>query len=220
MYCKKCKVKLTSSKCPLCGNVVNNKDTNESYSSSIEKLPYNIGLIYFSRITMLVLFIGTITCMIVNFAINKELTWSLIVIGASLYISTHHFYLNMENKSLAFVINVFTLELLLSSIAYLTSLDWYLYLVMPLILIIAFNFLLYLYISRSNNVMRNMSYYLFLIGLFLAEINGLEKLFNTKHIYITWSRPFTLIITIISLIMFLLSFNKKIRDEVNKRFFV
>ena len=220
MYCKKCNVKLTSSKCPLCGTTVGDNNTNDTYANSIERLPYNIGLIYFSRITILVLVVGTIISMIVNYAINKELTWSLIVIGASLYVSTHHFYLNLENKSLAFVINVFTLEVLLGIIAYLTIFDWYIYLVMPLILLIAFNFLLYLYISRSKNVMRNMAYYLFLIGMFIAEINGLERLFNTKHIYLTWSIPFTLVIIVISLIMFLLSFNKKIREAYNKRFFV
>jgi hypothetical protein len=220
MYCKNCKVKLTSNKCPLCGYELDNDNTNESYANTIEKLPYNIGLIYFSRIVILVLVISTIITMIINYAINKELTWSLIVIGSSIYISTHHFYLNMENKSIAFVINVFTLELLLGIIAYLTSLNWYLYLVMPLILCVAFNFLIYLYISRSNNIMRNMSYYLFLIGLFLIEVNGIERLFNTKHLYLTWSKPFSITIIIISLIMFLLSFNKKIREEVNKRFFV
>ena len=220
MYCKKCNVKLTSSNCPLCGYKVDEEDTNNSYSSTIEKLPYNLGLVYSFRITILVLVIGTIVTMICNLAISKQLTWSLIVIFSTLYFSTHYLYMTMEHKVLAFIINVISLELLLGSIAYISSWNWYIYLVMPLILLISINFLLYLWISKSHNMLRNMSMYLFLIGLFIAEINGICNLYKEKVIYLTWSYNITLVIIIISLVLYLLSFNKKIKEEVDKRFFV
>ena len=223
MRCKNCKVELAPylDKCPLCNQKVIKQSDNHTYNSEVENFSTRINVIYFSRLIMKVLLLSNIVCILLNIIINKGVTWSLYVIFSTLFIFSFYLYIVLNNKKTAFLLNTFCLELLLFMIAYLTkSLSWFTCLVGPFILEVILFILLNIYLSKYRNVLRNFACILVYISLVLNAINGLILLYNTKSFNLTWSIYSSAPLLIISVILMLLSFNKKISEEIEKRFFI
>ena len=224
MICPNCKVKLKEglNQCPLCGELVDIQNKrNNSYSSDMEYFPENLGIVSFLKTIIPMLVIGSIITLICNLAINHTLTWSLIVVCSSLYLGTHYLYLTLSNKILAFMINTFTIELLLLSIAYIANgYHWYLCLVMPFILMSSVYVIISYYLYRKKNILRSISYKAFYLSICLIGINGFIRLFSNHHFSITWAVYAAIPVFIISVLLFILSFNDKIALEIEKRMFV
>ena len=130
-------------------------------------------------------------------------------------------YIIFEDKKNAFIVNMYSLELLLLMISYLThGLEWFIYLVGPIILMVIYFVLLNLYLSNFKNILRNFSILLTYIAFILFVLNGLIIVYKTRTFYITWSIYSNVPILIISFVLFGLSFSKKIQNEFEKRFFI
>ena len=223
MKCKNCKVTLAPylDKCPLCGLKQEKQSDNNVYNSVVENFSTKINMIYFSKTIMKILLLSNIICMIVNLIINKRISWSLYVIASTQYVYSYYLYLILDNKKLAFVINMLCLELHLFMIAYLTSsLSWFLCLVGPFIILIICFILLNIYLSKYRNILRNFSCILIYISFCLNIINGCINLYKMNIFTYTWSFKANIPILIICLILLILSFNHKISEEVEKRFFI
>lgn len=224
MICPTCKVKLNDdlNKCPLCGKLIsiNNKQSG-LYSSDIEYYQSSFDILYFTRIIAIMLIISSIITIICNFAINHTLTWSLIVVCSSFYLITHRLYFTSLNRILVFIINTIALELLLLSIVYIANgYNWYLCLVMPFVLMVAIYVIICYCLFNRENILRCISYKLFYIAICLIVINGLIKMFLYNCFYITWSIYAVIPLLVLSIIIFILSFNNRIVSEIKKRTFI
>ncbi len=223
MKCSKCKVTLAPylDKCPLCGTKVQKQNDNNVYNDKLENFSTRINILYFSRLIMKILFLSNIICIVLNLIINKQINWSLYVLASTIHVFSYYLYLILENKRKALIINVLTLELLLFTISFLTkTTPWFLYLVGPFILLVLFFILLNFYLSKYKNILRNFSCILIYIAFSLNIIDICVNFYKTKKLLQTWSIPASSPILIISIIFIFLSFNKKITEEVEKRFFI
>lgn len=54
----------------------------------------------------------------------------------------------------------------------------------------------------------------------LILLNGLIKLYNTGIFTITWAIYSTIVLSLFAITCLILSFNKKIENEIEKRFFI
>ena len=224
MYCKKCNVRLKEylNECPLCHTKKNSiDDESNPYDTYVENFQTRVNIKYFSKlIVKLLIFISLIT-LLVNIIVNKTVNWSLYAIASSFYVCSFYSYIILENKKSAFIINMLSLEVLLFMISYLThSTSWFLCLVGPIILMVTCFILLNIYLSRYKNMLKNFSVILMYIALILFLLNGLIKVYKTGLFNITWSIYSNIPIIIISFILFGLSFNIKIQNEFEKRFFI
>jgi len=223
MKCKNCKVEIAPylDECPLCHKKVKKQNNDKVYSDIVENFSTRINMLYFSRLIMKILVLSNIICIICNLIINKKISWSYYVIFSTIYVFSFYLYLIMNNKKNAFILNILSLELLLFSIAYITkTLKWFLILVGPFILMIMCFILLNIYLSKHKNILRNFSCLLVYIAFILNMINGLIILYKTNYFDITWSRYTSIILLIIGIILMILSFNSKISEQIEKRFFI
>lgn len=224
MYCKNCKVKLKDylTKCPLCHTKVDNiNEDSNPYNQYVEDFSTRVNITYFSRLIMKIIVFLSIVTLILNLIINKKISWSLYVVASSLYVCSYYLYIILDNKKLAFIWNMAFLELLLFTISYLThSTAWFSLLVGPIILMVSVFILLNVKLSRYNNILRNMSILLMYIGLCLFSLDSLINIYKTNAFRVHWSIYSDIPIIIVCIILFGLSFNKKITNEVEKRFFI
>ena len=223
MKCTNCNVTVADylDKCPLCNKKLDSKSKNSVYNSEIEEFSTRINLLYFSSTLIKTLILTNIICIICNISINKCISWSIYVIFSSLFISSFALYIILKNKKIALILNTIFLELLLFMISYQTNnTSWFIYLVGPFILLLLLLIILNIYLSKHNNVLRNMSCLLIFIAFSLSIIDGCIHLFNKSNIIFTWSIYSNIPILIISIILMILSFNKKITEEIEKRFFI
>ena len=223
MKCNNCNVYLAEylDECPLCHTKIEKIDNNNAYSDHIEELSRDLNLLYFSKTIIKILILTNIICMICNLSINKTISWSLYVLFSSIYICSYALYIVLKNKLLAFVFNMFSLELLLFMIALLThSLNWFIYFVGPYLVLFTLFVLLNIYLSKQKNILRNVACFLIFIAFCLTVINGGIKLYQKSDILLTWSIISNTPIIIISGLLMILSFNTKISNEIEKRFFV
>ncbi len=223
MKCKNCNVELAPylDKCPLCNQKVQNKTNNNVYNNKIEEFSTRLNLLYYSSFIIKLLILTNIICIICNLSINRTISWSIYVIFSSIFVSSFSLYIILKNKILALIINTLSLELLLFVISYITkNTSWFIYLVGPFIILLVSFFLLNIYLSGKKNILRNMSCILIYIAFTLYIINICISLFNTRKVIATWSTYSNIPILLVSIILMGLSFNKKITEEIEKRFFI
>ena len=75
-------------------------------------------------------------------------------------------------------------------------------------------------LSEYKNILRNFSIILIYISFCLNVINGCINVYKMNKFIYTWSIKANIPLLIISIILLLLSFNRKISEEVEKRFFI
>ena len=222
--CKNCNVIVEDylTKCPLCKSKLKDSTIEDSpYNKEIENFSKRVNIIYFTKLTIKLLLLSTLITMICNIIINKELSWSLYVLFSSIYICSYYIFIISKNLKLSLTINCLSLELLLGAIAYLSnSLNWFIYLVGPFILLFYGFVLLNIFLAKLTNILRNFSYYLMYITITLFLINILINIYNNTKPLLTWSIYSNIPLLIITFILFGLSFNKKIQNEFEKRFFI
>lgn len=227
-YCVNCGVRLAKSEhiCPLCNTkVINPNKLKEeyipAYSNQIEKFK-TINYKFLAKLIILILLsLGAIT-VLCDLIITKRISWSIYVVCATLFLSSHFTFPFNKNIYLSFSTILITTELLLFAIAYLNNgMEWYIYLVLPFI------FILWCYImictriikKRRKGFLRRVVVCLLFSSLALIAVESGIDLYNNK-LHLTWSLYAALPITIISIILFIISFNRKLIEEIKQRIFI
>lgn len=228
-YCVNCGVKLKKSEkvCPLCNTkVINpniiNDDYKPVYSSLIEE--YNkINVKFLCKLITNILFIVASITILCDFLISKNITWSIYVVASILYLNSKLTFVLFKKKFIPLLIELLSTESLLFIIAYLNNgLHWFLYLVCPFIFIIWLYIILCIFIfsKKKYNFLRRFSLAFASISIVLLVIEGGIDLFKDEKIIFNWSIYAVLPITIVSILIFIFSYNKKIIDEIKQRIFI
>jgi len=227
MYCYKCGVKLEDNEkeCPLCHSLLpidDNYNLEKAYSDKLD-LRKHFDFKYISKLLLLILiFLGFVT-VICNICIEGKISWSIYVISSLVYLSSQVSFLYFKNKLIPAIFNLIGLEYLLFTIAYLNNgLEWYLYLVLPNIFVVWLLTVLCIivFIKRKMRLTRGVSFILFVLSIILIVTEILIDLYKYQIINLKWSIYASIPILILSLIIFGISFNKSLIDEIKKRVFI
>lgn len=227
-YCVNCGVKLKNSekKCPLCNTkVINPNNINNEYepvySNKIENFK-RINYKYLSKIVILILMITSFLILLLDYVSSRNITWSLYVVASILYLGTHLSFAVIKNIYISLIIHLISTELFMLFIAYMTNgMHWYLYLVLPFIFIVWTYVMLVTYMFKRKKVefLKKLSLGLLFSGLTVIAVEACIDLFKYNFINYNWSFYAALPITIISTLTFILSYNKRIVDEIRQRIF-
>lgn len=227
-YCVNCGVKLKNSekKCPLCNTkVINpnkmNIEYEPVYSNKIENFK-RINYKYLSKIVILILMFTSFLILLLDYVSSKTITWSLYVVASILYLGTHLSFAVIKNIYISLIIHLISTELFMLFIAYMTNgMHWYLYLVLPFIFIVWIYIMLVTYLikRKKGDFLKKLSLGLLFSGLTVIAVEACIDLFRFNFINYNWSFYAALPITIISTIIFILSYNKRIVDEMRQRMF-
>lgn len=227
-YCVNCGVKLKNSekKCPLCNTkVINpnkmNIEYEPVYSNKIENFK-RINYKYLSKIVILILMITSFLILLLDYVSSGTITWSLYVVASILYLGTHLSFAVLKNIYISLIIHLVSTELFMLFIAYMThGMHWYLYLILPFIFIVWIYIMLVTYLikRKKGDFLKKLSLGLLFSGLTVIAVEACIDLFRFNFINYNWSFYAALPITIISTITFILSYNKRIVDEIRQRMF-
>lgn len=228
-YCVNCGVKLKKSEkvCPLCNTkVINpniiNDDYKPGYSSLVEE--YNkINVKFLCKLITDILLVVASVIVLCDFIISKNLTWSIYVVASILYLDSKLTFVLFKKKFIPLLIELLSTEGLLFIIAYLNNgLHWFLYLVCPFIFIIWLYIILCIFIfsKKKFNFLRRFSLAFASISVVLLVIEGCIDLFKDEKIIFNWSIYAVLPIAIVSILIFIFSYNKKLIDEIKQRIFI
>jgi len=228
-YCVNCGVKLAKSenKCPLCNTkVINpNKLKDEyvpAYPSQIEKFK-TINYKFVAKLIILILLTLAAITVFCDLIITKSISWSIYVVCAILCLSSHLIFAFNKNIYLSYAVILITTEILLYVIAFLNDgMNWYIYLVLPFVFI----FWCYIMIctriikKRKKGILRRFIMCLLFSSVALIGIESGIDLFRHNEIHYTWSLYAALPITIVSILLFIISFNRKLLEEIKQRIFI
>lgn len=228
-FCVNCGVKLKSSEkeCPLCHTKVINPNNLECLdkpvysilSDEYNKINIKFVCVLITVILVLISFI-TVFC---NLIFTGRLSWSIYVLFSIIYLNSKLSFAVLKNKYISFVIELISTELLLFVIAYLNNgLHWYVYLVGPIIFIVWLYILICTLVleSKKYNFLRRFSLCFLFISLILIVIEGGVDLFKNNIINFNWSPYAVVPIIIISVIIYIISYNNKLLDEIKQRLFI
>lgn len=228
-YCVNCGVKLGNSekKCPLCNTVVINPNKKEGnnellYSSVIEKYKI-INFKYIAKISFFILTVLALITVICNLIIMHTISWSIYVVFSTICLISCLSYLCLKNTYISHTIIFFSIELLLFVISYLNKgLHWFMYLVLPFVFILWIYVMLctFLIKKRKRSLLRSVVLCLIVSSIAILGIECSIDLFKYEKINLTWSIYADLPIIIISILLYLISFNKKLLDEIKQRVFI
>ena len=228
-YCVNCGVKLASSekKCPLCNTVVYNPNIKEdtyhpNYSDKIEKIK-SINLRYIVKLSVIVLLILGIISVFCDLIITKSISWSIYVICSILYLSCHLSFIMGKGIKIPMLLELVGSELFLLVITYLNDgLLWYKYLAMPFIFILWLYVVLCIYLvkRKTKSLLRRIAICLMFSSITLIIIEILIDLYLRGVISLSWSIYAMLPISIISTLILILSYNRKLLDEIKQRIFI
>ena len=228
-YCVNCGVKLKESEkvCPLCNTKVinpNNLKTEfiPAYSQNIEKTK-KVNKKYLCFLITIILMGVTIITVLCNLIFTGNITWSIYVVASILFLNSKLSFVLFKNKFFPLFIDLLTTETLIYVIAYLNNgLHWFYYLVCPFIFIIWIYIILCTFVlsKKKYNLLRRFSVAFSFISVILLTIEMCVDMFKYEKIIINWSIYAVLPITIIGLILFIISYNRKLMDEIKQRMFI
>ena len=226
-YCVNCGVKLKNSEkvCPLCNIEVINPKKEEYkpvYSGTIEEYKH-INNKYVCKLITVILLVMSLITMFCDLLISKKITWSIYVLVSIIYLDSKLSFFLFKRKSISLIIELFASEILMFVIAYLNNgLHWFLYLVCPFIFIVWLYIILCIFVfsNKKYDLLKRFSVSFAFISILLLTIEACIDLFKYERIVFNWSIYAVLPITIISTIIFLISYNKKLIDEIKQRIFI
>lgn len=228
-YCVNCGVKLKQSEkiCPLCNTKVINPNNlkdkfTPAYSQVVERHK-EINKKYLCELITVVLICAAIITVLCNLIFTGNITWSIYVIVSILFLDSKLSFILFKNKFIPLLIDLFATETLIYVIAYLNNgLHWFYYLVCPFIFIIWFYIVLCAFVlsKKKFNLLRRFSVAFLFISVILLTIEMCVDMFKYEKIFINWSIYAILPITIIGLILFIISYNRKLMDEIKQRIFI
>lgn len=228
-YCVNCGVKLKKSekKCPLCNTIVINpnkikKEYEPVYSNKLENFK-KINYKYVSHLLLLSLIIISLVIFICNYIINGHITWSIYVVLVIFYLSCHFQYIIQKNIYIAHIIELAGAEMFMYALAYLNNgMHWYLYLICPFLIIFWMYVILATYLLKNKkwNIFRRISICILFSSITLLAIESAIDLYLHGMISFSWSLYSSIPLIVISLIILIISFNKKLIEEIKQRIFI
>lgn len=228
-YCINCGVKLKQSEkvCPLCNTKVINPNNlkdeyTPAYSQIIEKNK-GINKKFLCELITIILICTAFITVLCDIIISGSITWSIYVIVSILFLDSKLLFILIKNKFIPLLIDLLTIETLIYVIAYLNNgLHWFYYLVCPFIFIIWIYIVLCAFVlsKKKYNPLRRFSVAFTFISVILLTIEACIDMFKYDKITFNWSIYAVLPITIIGLILFAISYNKKLIDEIKQRIFI
>ena len=228
-YCVNCGVKLKESEkvCPLCNTKVinpNNLKTEfiPAYSQNIEKTK-KVNKKYLCFLITIILMGVTIITVLCNLIFTGNITWSIYVVVSILFLNSKLSFVLFKNKFFPLFIDLLTTETLIYVIAYLNNgLHWFYYLVCPFIFIIWIYIILCTFVlsKKKYNLLRRFSVAFSFISVILLIIESCIDMYKYEKITINWSIYAILPIIIIGTILFLISYNRKLIEEIKQRIFI
>ena len=226
-YCVNCGVKLKNSEkvCPLCNTEVINPKKEEYkpvYSGTIEEYKH-INYKYVCKLITVVLLVMSLITMFCDLLISKKVTWSIYVLVSIIYLDSKLSFFLFTRKSIPLIVELFSSEILMFVIAYLNNgLHWFLYLVCPFIFIVWLYIVLCIFVfsNKKYDLLKRFAVSFAFISILLLTIESCIDLFKYEKIVFNWSIYAVLPITIISIIIFIISYNKKLIDEIKQRIFI
>lgn len=228
-YCVNCGVKLKESEkvCPLCNTKVinpNNLKTEfiPAYSQNIEKAK-KVNKKYLCFLITIILMGVTIITVLCNLIFTGNITWSIYVVASILFLNSKLSFVLFKNKFFPLFIDLLTTETLIYVIAYLNNgLHWFYYLVCPFIFIIWIYIILCTFVlsKKKYNLLRRFSVAFSFISVILLIIESCIDMYKYEKITINWSIYAILPIIIIGTILFLISYNRKLIEEIKQRIFI
>lgn len=230
-YCVSCGVKLSSSenKCPLCKTPVINPNIKNlnvecAYPDRIDSIKnFKINWKFLVKLSTLILLLLSIITVVCDLLLSGSITWSLYVVGSASYIGCLLSFLYFKNIIISLIIGVLSTELFLLMIALLNrGLGWYLHFAMPYMFLFGiFAILFTLLIRRKNkSILRIISFCLLFISLVVLSIESLIDLYIDKNITLNWSIYVVLPLIVLSILIIILSFNRKLIEEIKQRVFI
>ncbi len=228
-YCVNCGVKLKESEkvCPLCNTKVINSNNLKTefipaYSQNIEKTK-KVNKKYLCFLITIILMGVTIITVLCNLIFTGNITWSIYVVASILFLNSKLSFVLFKNKFFPLFIDLLTTETLIYVIAYLNNgLHWFYYLVCPFIFIIWIYIILCTFVlsKKKYNLLRRFSVAFSFISVILLIIESCIDMYKYEKITINWSIYAILPIIIIGTILFLISYNRKLIEEIKQRIFI
>lgn len=228
-YCVNCGVKLKESEkvCPLCNTKVINPNNLKpefipAYSQNIEKAK-KVNKKYLCFLITIILMGVTIITVLCNLIFTGNITWSIYVVASILFLNSKLSFVLFKNKFFPLFIDLLTTETLIYVIAYLNNgLHWFYYLVCPFIFIIWIYIILCTFVlsKKKYNLLRRFSVAFSFISVILLIIESCIDMYKYEKITINWSIYAILPIIIIGTILFLISYNRKLIEEIKQRIFI
>lgn len=230
-YCVNCGVKLadTENTCPLCQTpVVNPRDPDAgkgpgAYADTVEKivLPH-IDRRYLGKLLALLIVACVAILVVCDLLTLGAVTWSKYAILAGGYLVCSFAFL--YTKSMYLAISLWTAGnlFLLGAIAWLTDgMLWFYYLAAPLALAAGLYLIFCLWcLKKKKNLLRNTGFCLLVCGVALIGVEILTDLHLYAAISLFWSIYAMLPVTVISVFLIAISFNKRLLDQIRRRVFL
>ena len=232
-YCVHCGVKLASyeTKCPLCGTEVIDPSGNQEvnvprFEDIIDTSDKKVNRHFLFVLISIIALIPVIITGIINFAIDRTFTWSLLVVGAELTVWVWvmiPFRYSFKNPLiylfldlLAIIFYVFLISLMFQGST------WYFKLALPLILVTGLMIILmyYLFIQKQFNKIRIAGLFLIILAVYLFFIDMLITHFITDSFDVTWAHWPAVPMLIIGLILVFISLSNRLSDWMRKKLFI
>ena len=189
-----------------------NNDFIPVYSQVVEKHK-EINKKFLCELITTVLLCATIITVLCDIVFTGDITWSIYVIVSSLSLNSKLSFILFKNKFIPLFIDLLTTETLIYVIAYL---------VCPFIFIIWIYIVLCVFVleKKKYNLLRRFSIAFSFISIILLIIEACIDMFKYEKVVINWSIYAILPITIIGLILYIISFNRKLINEIKQRIFI
>lgn len=232
-YCVKCGVKLEDSEkeCPLCRTVVYHPDIQPPdnvvppYPEEHTILLREMNKKYKILISTIIIFIPTLLTLICDYKINSELIWSDIVVSSVCFLYCLIFIpLIFPKKDVLLYLGIDYSALFLFEwyLSYTINGKWFFPFALPLTCSIALITISAILIKRFTKAS-----YLFVFAIIFiltgTDCVLIEFLINKtffKQIHFLWSYYPCITFIAVGAILLLLNRNKKVKDQITKKFFV
>ncbi|HAN20089.1 MAG: hypothetical protein A2Y15_05345 [Clostridiales bacterium GWF2_36_10] len=231
-YCVNCGVELSESekKCPLCDVPVYNpknpwkKPERRPYPEKLEEVIRTIDVQYVAWLATLILLIPCGVSLISNITINKELSWSLYVIGACLCLFVWvilPFLLKKWKPYLFVLFNGAATALYLTLINYLTNWnDWLLSLAIPLLIAaIAYSLIFTFIVRRKFLILVKVALITIFFGLMAVGIEVILNNYLNLDFKFRWSLYVELVCMVFGVLLLIINKRRRWKEEIRRRLF-
>lgn len=230
-YCVNCGVELEASRksCPLCGVKVINpmqkdepEETCTTFSHHMDELKAKDRIFWMKFITVL-LAMPIITCIICNIIYDKQLTWSIYVIGGvfilwvistSPFYFKHYSYIRMLCADMAgILIGLFIIEY------QSPGNGWVFFVALPIVLYFFMAWMLIIALSRVKliNGLGIAAVFFISVALMMPLLEALLHIYAAQPVTLIWSWFVTAPCLSIAILLILLNKNKRFKQEMAKR---